>query len=309
MRRAASPARAERRPLTEARRARRGHRFSSSPSIRRGLTAIGPEATRCRYTGLQCARCQGQAFPPRLRHGSGDAAVAWLDDDRALPRRSWRPRERAIPGGRRTRSPPRRLKGAGYRTAAFVSAFVLSKRFGLGRGFDLYRRSAACGAVRARLERDDRPCARPTCLRQSGQPLLCGCITSTSRALRAARAIRAAGTRVSPIWVKSPPWTNSSAAWYRRSNSMPQVPAAIIVAADHGEATRRSRRAAAWHAALSVDDAGAARDRRSGGGPRRRAIRRSAPAASYNTLLDLAGVASTDSLQSGRTKRSSLARR
>jgi choline-sulfatase len=30
------------------------------------------------------------------------------------------------------------LKSAGYRTAAFVSAFVLSRRFGLDRGFDLY---------------------------------------------------------------------------------------------------------------------------------------------------------------------------
>jgi len=31
-----------------------------------------------------------------------------------------------------------RLHTAGYRTAAFVSAFALSRRFGLGRGFDLY---------------------------------------------------------------------------------------------------------------------------------------------------------------------------
>lgn len=30
------------------------------------------------------------------------------------------------------------MKSAGYRTAAFVSAFALAKRFGLGRGFDLY---------------------------------------------------------------------------------------------------------------------------------------------------------------------------
>lgn len=30
------------------------------------------------------------------------------------------------------------LKSAGYRTAAFVSAFALSRRFGLGRGFDVY---------------------------------------------------------------------------------------------------------------------------------------------------------------------------
>jgi choline-sulfatase len=31
-----------------------------------------------------------------------------------------------------------KLKGSGYRTAAFVSAFALAKRFGLGRGFDVY---------------------------------------------------------------------------------------------------------------------------------------------------------------------------
>jgi hypothetical protein len=30
------------------------------------------------------------------------------------------------------------LKRSGYRTAAFVGAFVLDARFGLGRGFDLY---------------------------------------------------------------------------------------------------------------------------------------------------------------------------
>ena len=31
-----------------------------------------------------------------------------------------------------------RLKNAGYRTAAFVSAFAVARRFGLGRGFDVY---------------------------------------------------------------------------------------------------------------------------------------------------------------------------
>lgn len=31
-----------------------------------------------------------------------------------------------------------RLRGAGYSTAAFVSAFALARRFGLGRGFDVY---------------------------------------------------------------------------------------------------------------------------------------------------------------------------
>ncbi|HSC30060.1 MAG TPA: sulfatase-like hydrolase/transferase [Vicinamibacterales bacterium] len=34
--------------------------------------------------------------------------------------------------------PAERLRQAGYRTASFVSAFVLSRRFGLARGFDIY---------------------------------------------------------------------------------------------------------------------------------------------------------------------------
>jgi len=40
-----------------------------------------------------------------------------------------------------------RLKDSGYRTAAFVSAFVLSRRFGLARGFDVYDDALAGGAV------------------------------------------------------------------------------------------------------------------------------------------------------------------
>jgi choline-sulfatase len=38
-----------------------------------------------------------------------------------------------------------RLHAAGYRTAAFVSAFVLAKRFGLARGFDVYDDSTPAG--------------------------------------------------------------------------------------------------------------------------------------------------------------------
>ncbi len=40
-----------------------------------------------------------------------------------------------------------RLKGAGYRTAAFVSSFILSGRFGLSRGFDVYDDQRASGEV------------------------------------------------------------------------------------------------------------------------------------------------------------------
>ena len=45
-----------------------------------------------------------------------------------------------------------RLKAAGYATSAFVSSFVLARRFGLGRGFDTYDDALAAGAV----ERDAR---------------------------------------------------------------------------------------------------------------------------------------------------------
>jgi hypothetical protein len=38
-----------------------------------------------------------------------------------------------------------RLRGAGYRTAAFVSSFALARRFGLARGFDVYDDEPAAG--------------------------------------------------------------------------------------------------------------------------------------------------------------------
>jgi choline-sulfatase len=40
-----------------------------------------------------------------------------------------------------------RLRQAGYRTAAFVSAFVLARRFGLARGFDVYDDDLPAGAA------------------------------------------------------------------------------------------------------------------------------------------------------------------
>jgi arylsulfatase A-like enzyme/thioredoxin-like negative regulator of GroEL len=45
-----------------------------------------------------------------------------------------------------------RLRQAGYRTAAFVSSFVLARRFGLARGFDLY--DDTLGAANERTSRD-----------------------------------------------------------------------------------------------------------------------------------------------------------
>ncbi len=63
-----------------------------------------------------------------------------------------------------------RLRQAGYRTAAFVSAFTLARRFGLARGFDVYDDDLQEGrAERTALETTDRALAH---LRQeSTQPL------------------------------------------------------------------------------------------------------------------------------------------
>src|SRR6266852_7084258 len=49
------------------------------------------------------------------------------------------------------------MKAAGYRTAAFVSAFALARRFGLGRGFDVYDEDFGDGrAERTAKETTDR---------------------------------------------------------------------------------------------------------------------------------------------------------
>ena len=63
-----------------------------------------------------------------------------------------------------------RLRQAGYRTAAFVSAFTLARRFGLARGFDVYDDELQAGhAERAARETTDQVLAH---LRQeSRQPL------------------------------------------------------------------------------------------------------------------------------------------
>ena len=62
-----------------------------------------------------------------------------------------------------------RLRGAGYRTAAFVSAFALARRFGLARGFDSYDDDFGNGrAERPAAETTDRAIAF---LRRSSTPL------------------------------------------------------------------------------------------------------------------------------------------
>ena len=63
-----------------------------------------------------------------------------------------------------------RLKEAGYRTAAFVSSFILSRRFGLARGFDVYDDTLA-GAQVERTSRETTDAALAYLGQASTQPL------------------------------------------------------------------------------------------------------------------------------------------
>jgi arylsulfatase A-like enzyme/Flp pilus assembly protein TadD len=64
-----------------------------------------------------------------------------------------------------------RLRENGYRTAAFVSAFVLAGRFGLARGFDLYDDDLPAGAAE-RTSKDTTDRAIAYLAKASTQPLL-----------------------------------------------------------------------------------------------------------------------------------------
>jgi hypothetical protein len=61
------------------------------------------------------------------------------------------------------------LQGAGYHTAAFVSAFVLKRRFGLSRGFDVYDDGIPAGRNEPQCARDDR-CGDQELLTSSTKP-------------------------------------------------------------------------------------------------------------------------------------------
>jgi len=64
-----------------------------------------------------------------------------------------------------------KLKQAGYRTAAFVSSFVLARRFGLARGFDVYDDELEGGVERRAKQTTDRVLDFLGHGQASGQPL------------------------------------------------------------------------------------------------------------------------------------------
>ena len=112
----------------------------SSRSTRCAPTAWAPRAVRraSRRPSTRLA-ARGLVFEEALRLGAAHAALA-LDDAHAGSSR----RATACTTTAATCCRPSletlatRLKAAGYETGAFVGAYVLDRRFGLARGFDLY---------------------------------------------------------------------------------------------------------------------------------------------------------------------------
>ena len=128
-----------------------------------------------------------------------------------------------------------RLGRAGYRTAAFVSSFVLARRFGLARGFAVYDDELPAGAGGARRARDDRPRRSPTSSGSRGSRSLSGFTTSTRTRRTRPPSPSEASTRSIPTSARSQRWTSSWDAWCAPSSSGSEGPRAILVVGDHGE--------------------------------------------------------------------------
>ena len=240
---------------------------SSSRSTRRAPMRSGPDTPA--FNALAASR---PAVPAGVRHGAADAAVARVDDDRALSGRALACTRTARYVSTDAPLLAERLRERGYRTAAFVSAFALARRFGFARGFELYDEDfGADRAERTAKETTDRALAFLGARRPSSR---CSCgSTTTILTIRTRRRSRSArGTRASRIAAKSRRWTNSSAASSRRSRK--RGPAAIVDRRRSRRRTRRPRRGAARQSALPVDDARPARRCGTGRPPRDTTMRR-----------------------------------
>ena len=157
-----------------------------------------------------------------------------------------------------------RLQQAGYRTAAFVSSFALARRFGLARGFDRVRRRASGRTSRALLEGHDRRGTQRARRADRRSRCFSGCTTTirtrrTRRPSRTARSTRP--RRTSARWRR---WTSSSDGLIQAFDRAVHRTVGDRRRRRSRRRARRSRRSAARNAALSVDDARAARGDRAG---------------------------------------------
>ena len=118
---------------------------------------------------------RGRARPQR-RH----APFARQHPLRPVPPRARREGQRGLPlPAAEQETLATLLAGRGYRTAAFVSAFPLASRFGLGRGFEVYEDAFVGARPRPAFVEQERPgpetvaLARRWVEAQRGQPFFC----------------------------------------------------------------------------------------------------------------------------------------
>ena len=188
-------------------RRRCGPQSCSSPSTPRAPTPSGPTPSVSRRRSFNAVAARGRRFrqayatvPETLpSHASMMTGL--------YPAGPRHPRERR--GSCRRARPllAERLQAAGYETAAFVSSFILTRRFGLARGFDVYDDELGAGQVERNAAANDR--------RGAGLPegAAGDAAVPLGALLRSARSVHAAGAvpgavpgraRTSGKW---PSWT------------------------------------------------------------------------------------------------------
>ena len=224
----------------------RHHRHAARRSRRRLRQPARPDAD------ARSAGGRGPALSTALRARAADAAVARVADDRRrYPTRNGVRDNGTFRLDERSPTLAPALKAAGYRTGAFVGAFVLDARFGLNRGFDVYddrmlgssARSRARAAQRRAGARRRRRTGSSTELASPSpparQPPARGSrgSTSTTRTNRTRRRSRTGrATPPSRTTARSPsptPRSARSCARLRAAGALEHT--LVVVTSDHGE--------------------------------------------------------------------------
>jgi arylsulfatase A-like enzyme/Tfp pilus assembly protein PilF len=133
--------------------------------------AIGPEAKRVQTPAFNAIAARGQRF-----------RQAYTTVPETLPAHSSM-MTGLYPGGHGVHENARylpeqhpvlaeKLRGAGYQTAAFISSFILARRFGIARGFDVYDDAWTATAQTERSSRETTDAALAYLAHAPRQPLL-----------------------------------------------------------------------------------------------------------------------------------------
>jgi arylsulfatase A-like enzyme/Tfp pilus assembly protein PilF len=189
-----------------------------------------------------------------------------------------------------------RLKAAGYRTAAFVSSFVLDKSFGLGRGFDVYDDALAAGTSE-RSAKDTTDRALEYLAQTTGGPQLIWVHYFDAHAPYAPPQPFAARYSAKPYLGEVAAADQQLARLVEAFERQAAGPSAIIVVADHGEGLGEHGESqhgtllyqATMHVPLVIVGPGFAPGAIDTPVSTRRI---------FHTLLDLAGIPSAGSLRS-----------